>query len=236
MKREWKHIMFAAAITAGLGLGTASTAYAQRDNRDREVPEIVDEAKVVKESSDAISFKLPEKGQVWLYDATEKKVLHSIALNEGNTYGFNTKENRIYVNEKEGPKIDLSSRNTYRIYYVTADARDTRESSRDRDRDRDRDRGSSVAGKSNVPDTAKVVAEGRDEEMSYKARADGTAYLWDNTNNKLINTFNLRDGDRITVSPKSNAVSVNEKTIKGEDMELSRRAEYRLLFDTERTR
>jgi len=241
MKREWKHTLLAAALTVGLGLPTVSNvAFAA----DRDVPEIVSEAKVVKESNDAVSFKLPEHGQVWLYDATSKKTLHSIDLKEGNTYGFNTRENRIYVNEKEGPRVDLDRDHTYRIYYVTANDRDERNrggsrADRDRnDRDRadrnDRDRSSNTPS-SRVPDTAKVVAEGRDEEMSYKAREDGVAYLWDNTNSKLLNTFNLRSGDRLTVSPRSNAVAVNEKTIK-DNAELSRKVEYRVLFDVGNTR
>lgn len=81
-----------------------------------------------------------------------------------------------------------------------------------------------------VPDTAKVVDEGKDKEFSYKADNDGTAYLWDNTNNKLIQTFNLHSGDRLTISPKSNATAVNQKTVKVET-NLDRHVYYKLLFD-----
>jgi hypothetical protein len=81
-----------------------------------------------------------------------------------------------------------------------------------------------------VPDTAQLVMEGRDKELSYLAKAEGTAYLYDASHDKLIETFNLNAEDRLTISPKSNAMAVNGKTI-SRDIELDRKVTYRLLYD-----
>jgi hypothetical protein len=234
MLNGWKSTVVVAGLAIAFGLPVGAVRAAQdpvklRDREDNdEVPGIPREAKVVKEEKREAKFELPDKGQVWLYDVDSKKTLHSIALNKGDTYAFNSKEDHVYVNGREGEKLSLNADHTFRIYFVTAEARDAK-NDRDRDRDRDKDRDT----KRVVPDTAKKVMDGKDEEFSYKAEEDGMAYLWDNTNNKLIETFHLTPGDRLTISPKSNAMSVNGKTV-SRDIELSRHVEYRLLWDVKK--
>jgi hypothetical protein len=56
------------------------------------------------------------------------------------------------------------------------------------------------------------------------------AYLYDASHDQLIETFRLSAGDRVTISPKSNAMSVNGKTV-SRDIELDRKVTYKLLFD-----
>jgi hypothetical protein len=187
-----------------------------RDADDR--PVLPKKAKSVAETKGESRFKLPARGAVWLVDADESnKIVHEGEFGAGDTYAFNAKEDKVYRNGKPLEEVRLDQQHTYRIYYLElpAKAKPARQAEQ---------------SKRPVPDTAKVMMEGRDKELSFKADARGTAYLYDASHDELVETFNLDAGDRITVSPKSNAMSVNGKTV-SRDIELSRRITYRLLFD-----
>lgn len=168
-------------------------------------------AKLVVEEETEGRFRLPATGKVWLVDAKGGDILHTASLKENDVYAFNAREDHVYLNGKELEKVTLSSERVYHIYYLATE-RPSRQPERP------------------VPDTAKVVQEGRDKQLSYKAEANGTAYLYDASNDKLIETFNLRPGDRLTISPRDNAMSVNGKQI-SKDVPLSRRVVYRLLYN-----
>jgi hypothetical protein len=80
-----------------------------------------------------------------------------------------------------------------------------------------------------VPDTAQLVAETtRGGTASYKATANGTAYLYDNSNNALVETFNLKKGQRLTVDVARGVATLDGKQVMKKG--LSQRATYRLLF------
>lgn len=168
-------------------------------------------ARLVVEEKGEGQFRLPAGGKVWLVDAKGGDILHSTSLKENDVYAFHAGEDHVYVNKKELEKVTLSSDRVYHIYY-----QQTEKPSRQVERP--------------VPDTAKVVQEARDKQLSYRAEADGTAYLYDASNDKLIETFNLKHGDRLTISPRDNAMSVNGKQI-SKDVPLSRRVVYRLLYN-----
>ncbi len=173
---------------------------------------------VVDDTRKEAKYKLPADGKVWLYDVNEDKALYAIDLDKGDEFAFNADQDRVYCNGKEGDQFKIDNDHKYRIYYLA----DTPERTKERVKEKE-------SSKHGVPDTAKLIMEGRDKELSYSADAEGMAYLWDNTNNKLIETFHLMPNDRLTISPKSNAMAVNQKTV-SRNIELSRRVEYRLLW------
>jgi hypothetical protein len=99
----------------------------------------------------------------------------------------------------------------------------------DDDNDR-RDRVDRVDTMSRVPSSAEVVAEGRGRDLSYKADDDGRVYLYDASNNQLVNSWDVKSGQRLTVSPDNNAISLEGRAISS-STKLNSRTSYRLLFD-----
>ncbi|HEX8339726.1 MAG TPA: hypothetical protein VF624_02350 [Tepidisphaeraceae bacterium] len=237
-------------VVAGLmGLAMTFAMPAAPVLAQRDVPKIVREARKVEESKREAEYTIPEDGQVWLVDMTAgERPIHSIELKKGMRYGFNTRDNAVQVNGKSGEAIDFNRDHTYAIFYVTEEARDAvnggRRVRRDDDRgntassadraDREDRRSRQTADRARVPDTAEVVAEGRNEELSYEAKADGMAYLYNATDNKVIESWRLERGERITVSPRSNAIAIDQKTA-SRDIDLDKRSNYRLLFDRKKS-
>ncbi len=171
-------------------------------------------AKTVVELKEEGKFKLPAAGKVWLIDSESGEIAHTGSYAEGDVYAFNAKEDKVYCNSKEVDKVKLDPERLYKIKYLANDAKPAPKPNDGRP----------------VPDTAKVVVEGRDKELSYETKVDGMAYLYDASHDELIETFRLSAGDRVTISPKSNAMSVNGKTV-SRDIELDRKVTYKLLFD-----
>jgi hypothetical protein len=100
----------------------------------------------------------------------------------------------------------------------------------DKDNDRRSDRSGRIDTMSRVPASAEVVAEGRSRDLSYKADEDGRLYLYDASDDRLINSWDVKKGQRLTVSPDNNAISLEGRPISSSTA-LSGRSNYRLLFD-----
>ncbi len=100
----------------------------------------------------------------------------------------------------------------------------------DSDKDRDKDRVEQRDSTNRVPDSAKVVAEGRNKDLSYKANDDGRAYLYDATNDRIVSSWDVDKGQRLTISPDNKAISLDGRAI-STSTELSTKTNYRLLFD-----
>jgi len=100
----------------------------------------------------------------------------------------------------------------------------------DSDKNRDSSRVERRDSADRVPDSAKVVAEGRSSDMSFKANDDGRAYLYDATNDRLVNSWVVEKGQRLTVSPDNKAISLDGRAVSS-STELNTKTNYRLLFD-----
>jgi len=229
MKADWKNNLVAAGVLAAVlapagltlaaGHAPAQLAKHEAADTDTDLPGVNPHAKRVEQSDTEAEFKVPADGQVWLYDATDKSVEHSISVREGNTYAFNTKKNAVYVNGKEGAKVDLTPKHTYRIYFVS-----------------NADRGGPAREADLVPHTATVVAEGRGKDLIYKATSgEGIVYLWDRTNHELVNTFHVMKNQVLAIEPKKNRIALEDKVIV-KDADLKTDADYRLLFDAKHAR
>ena len=220
-----------AALAVGLAGFHAQTHAAGREPEDK-IPEIVDEAKVVKEGTGRIEYTAREKGQVWLYDVEDRQAKHSISVSPGDRYSIDPREDRVYFNDRDAAKVSLDNDHRYRIYYVTAEERDARHDRSDEKRKDAKE--SRKPEKARVPDTAQMVAEGRDKDLTVELNRAGTIYLWDHSNNEVINTFNVNKGQTLVVSPGNNTVTLDGKRVRADDLELNRRVHYRLLFDEDR--
>jgi len=106
-------------------------------------------------------------------------------------------------------------------------------SDKDNDRDRDdRDRGQETVGRSvDVPRSARVEAEGKGV-LEFRARDDGTVYLYDAEDHRVVDTQRVRDGDRYTVDLDKDNAQLNGRTVF--DRNLERTHEHRIYFDRER--
>ncbi|HEY0007659.1 MAG TPA: hypothetical protein VGB55_02950 [Tepidisphaeraceae bacterium] len=228
MNKHWTSKIVIAGVTVALGLPMTATTFAERQDRSErrnndEEPKIVKEARIVREGKgEELEYKAPEDGQVWLYDATNKEVLHSMSIRSGQTYGVNPKNDYVVVNGKEGEGVKVDPDNKYRIYFVTEEERDEKNSKNRRD-------DSSRSTSSKIPDSATVVAEGRDEDLSVKADDDVKVYIQDKGNNQVVETFTLERGQRLTISPRDNAMTIDGKSASKTD--LSRKVQYRIYFD-----
>lgn len=196
-------------------------AGAQRDDsekRDDKKLEIPKGSKKVVELKNEGRYEAPSRGSAWLVDAENNEVVAEASLRTGDVFAFNTKEDHTYINGEKLEELKLKSDHTYQIWFLAKE-----EPKADKPK---------ASGRP-VPDTAKLVMEGRDKELSYVAKSKGSAYLYDASHDQLVEVFNLAEGDRITVSPKSNAIAVNGKTI-SRDTDLDRRVTYKLLFDAKK--
>jgi len=227
-----------------------------RDSRDNRTADIPYDARRVSEGAGQLQFRAGSTGRIWVYDVRNRKVIYSNELLDGDYLTLSTADDRVYINDRTVSKIDLKDDRIHRLYFDgrrasgesagrsstlnDEDKNNRRETDRvDPDRrssdDRNKSNTDGPARKPLVPDTAKLVVEGRDKALSFKADANGTAYLFDNTTNKLIDTFTIQKGQRITVSPAQGVVAVDGKTIL-ERQAFSRKIHYRLLFNASNNR
>jgi hypothetical protein len=122
-----------------------------------------------------------------------------------------------------------------------AERRRQREADRDPDqvigRDRDRDRspaGSdrSLRGLNDIPTTATRVDEGSGPRLTYSPTRDGTLYVYDGDDDKVIFSTRVRQDERFALDPDANKATVDGRAVLGTG--LSPRHRYRLYFDRSR--
>ena len=228
MTKGWKQTLTAAAIGA-LMLGGGAGCFdsdndgapdrIRRDDADS-LSGVPDRAKAVKEGKGELSFKATADGRVYLYDLVNDNLRHTANVREGDRYTASIDDDLVAINGERTTKVSLSSEHKHRLYFLPSTTNSDHYA---------KDSSKNGRSGSGVPDTAKQIAEERGREISYKASNDGTAYLYDATGEKLVETFRLESGQRLTVSPVDNAVAIDGKSVRG--ISLDRRTTYRLFFD-----
>jgi hypothetical protein len=129
--------------------------------------------------------------------------------------------------------------------------KDRREARRlERQRDRERDRGvDPVIGRRNpdrldrdtrpratrgideIPTSASRVDEGNGPRLTYSPRRDGTLYVYDADDDRLVYSGGVRADDRFSLDPADRA-TVNGRTVLGTNLNPNHR--YRIYFDAGR--
>ena len=238
------HLLAALALSTQLGGGCVSTPseddrsndrYNDRydsksDNRyEEDKNRIPSNARLVKEGRGEIGFRAGSNGRAYVLNERDREVVYTEDLLDGDTFAVLPDDNRIRVNSRER-KVELKRDDVHRIYF---DGR--RNSYNDRDTyDRPNDNRPqdkpNPAVKRPVPDTAKLMAEtSRGGELSFKAAGNGKAYLYDNGNNTLVQTFTVKKGQRLTINVSTGLGSIDGKQVFKQS--LSQKATYRLLFE-----
>lgn len=220
---NWTNAFLGTGLTFAIGLSGCSAIDDLRGKDDdndsdiKNVARIPDNARVVEEDRGSLDWTATDDGTLYLFDASDKNVLYTSQVRRGQRIGFDAKDDEVSVNGKEVKSLSMADDNTYRIYFLA-------------DRESRNDRGNDRISSGRVPDSARVVDESRGGDLQYRADDAGTVYLWNNTDNRLINTFNVERGQSISVSPRSGRAALNGRIIV-DDMKLNTRDEYRLLFD-----
>jgi hypothetical protein len=112
-----------------------------------------------------------------------------------------------------------------------------RQARRERERARDttapdqvigrRDR--STRGLDEVPTTATRVDEGSGPLLSYAPSRDGTLYIYDTDDDRVVFSTPARQDDRFVLDPDANRATLNGRTVLGTGLVPSHR--YRIYFD-----
>jgi hypothetical protein len=79
-----------------------------------------------------------------------------------------------------------------------------------------------------IPDRAGVISEGR-ESVTATAPHDGTAYIYDDTANKLVYTSRVDKGDNLRVDAKHNRILLNDRLASERD--LTNDHKFKVYFD-----
>ena len=78
---------------------------------------------------------------------------------------------------------------------------------------------------SRLPRDARMVDEVRGGRLSYVARDNGEAYLYDANARTIVWSGQVRDGDRVTVNPDKNRIEVNGREMADIDLKSNHRFE-----------
>ena len=96
----------------------------------------------------------------------------------------------------------------------------------------DRDTRRPARGIDEIPKTANRVDEGNSPRLTYSPRRDGTLYVYDYDDDKLLYSGGIRADDRFIMDPADNRATVNGRTVLGTKLNPNHR--YRLYFDSGR--
>ena len=99
-----------------------------------------------------------------------------------------------------------------------------------RDTDRlDREGSRARRGIDEIPTTANRVAEGDSPRLTFRPTRDGTLYVYDADDDRVVYSGAVRADDRFVMDPADDRATVNGRTVLGAD--LSPKHRYRLYFD-----
>lgn len=88
--------------------------------------------------------------------------------------------------------------------------------------------GCAARGEMAIPSTAQVLASGNGRLEATPTR-EGTVYVYDATDNRIIYSGTIHGGDRVIVDPNNNLVTVNGNTVT--EPHLHGDHQYKIEFD-----
>ena len=93
----------------------------------------------------------------------------------------------------------------------------------------DRDTRRTSRGIDEIPQSANRVDEGDSPRLTYSPRRDGTLYVYDYDDDRLLYSGGIHADDRFIMDPADNRATVNGRTVLGAKLDPNHR--YRLYFD-----
>ena len=135
------------------------------------------------------------------------------------------------ANEKEQEKKDRQAarRLEKQREQDRIDSRDPDPVIGSRDDRLDRDTRRPSRGIDEIPTTANRVDEGGGKRLTYTAGRDGTLYVYDADDDRVIYSGGVRSDERFAMDPANNRATVNGRTVLGATLKPNHR--YRLYFD-----
>ena len=109
-----------------------------------------------------------------------------------------------------------------------------RDRSRDRisrsDPDDRRDDGDRRRGMDQIPSDARRLERGTGE-YNHTFQDDGTLYVYDRTDDRVVYRATIRRDDRFTFDPEDDEMRINNDRVGGDDLNLRARHTYEFYFD-----
>jgi hypothetical protein len=203
--------LVATALAANMAGGCASSTTADK-------PSVPLEAQLVDEGAGQLSHRARSDGRIYLYDARDRAVMDNRSLRRGQEYVAIPNENKALVDDKRVLDKDLKREHPHRLYFLADDQGD-RDTSEPDDR-------SLVRGR--IPNDAVRVIDGAGR-LTYTAREDGRAYIYDEDVDRVILERDLLRHEQLVLDPDEDSITVNgEKVFKGN---LERKHSHRIYFE-----
>ena len=209
--RHARHALFTIAGLAALaslpGCGILGSSNSPSGRTGREVDSSVPKnAAVVKEGEGDLEYTAGSDGTIFVQDSKTDAVIVKRKVARGDRVRVHFDDDYVRVNDETVYDRNLERDHAYKIYLL----RDGRGSDR-------------------VPTSATLVGEGANKEINYRADRDGTVYVYDAGQKKVVGSASIRDGQRFQLSP-----GIDRATVDGDSVdvgELDTRSLYRVYFD-----
>lgn len=207
-------------LGAGCVSNTSSGPGTQVEDKINEIPR---RAAILREGRGTLEFTTDTDGDLYVQDLKDVRTIVTHRVHRGQVVRVVPDENRVRLDDDSIYTGDLKKNHVHRVYLL----RDRRfEEDRKSDRNnRDDDRNDN---RNAVPSSAKLIGEGQNKELSFKADHSGRAYLIEADTRKLMATVDLDRGERFTFSPGSNRVTVDGRKVVSKDFDT--RFKYRVYF------
>jgi hypothetical protein len=210
---------------------TPSRDNPSRDGRNEESDRIPQRADIVAEGRGELTFKADADGELFVQDLKDERTILQRRITRGQRVTVFPDDNRIRLDDDTVSKSDLKREHTHRIYLL----RDRRFEDNDRDRSEDRDRvndrtidrrpGRDVEP---LPSGAQLMGEGRNREIDFIPSVNGKAYIYDETERRVVAVVDVRAKKRFVFSPGADRASVDGKRVLDDDFDT--RVHYRVYF------
>jgi hypothetical protein len=199
------------------------------DRRDERHPDehlrVPDRADLVAEGKGDLVFKSDVDGHVWVQNRKdERTLLGRTRILRGQSLKISPEADRIWLDDDTLSRDDLSRGDTHRVFVLP----DRRFEDR-RDKPAPEPHGPiNWQTEKQVPKGGRLVREARGSDLSFKADADGSVYLYNADKNEVVKRFDLRKGQRLTVDPTTDSATLDTKQVFKSD--LSTKTTYKLYF------
>ena len=196
------------------------------DRRPRRIPRSAD---VVREGYEKLLWRADMTGRYYVYDVTNDRIVHDAAIARGQELYLDPKRDRVSVDGKDVPGLDVKKDGFHRIYFASS-----RGAPRDDDDDDDDPEDSPVHGPQpppppeGLPRGALRLAGGRGNLAIHAAPGDGTVYVYDESAQRVIHQRDLKRGNSFQVFPADDYVNVNSR--KAAEVRMSSNGRYSLYF------
>jgi hypothetical protein len=199
------------------------------------------DAQLIEEGRDTLRYRAEQDGRVYAYDADARRVLGSYDISRGREFIVSPKDSRAWIDDKRVLDYNFDRDHIHRIYFLP-DRNDRGEPARPEPtkpqpakpqptKPTPEPVGPVFGGGAGatVPKSASIAREGKGTDLSFEAAGVGTVYIYDVENKTTLATYNLKKGQRFTVSPLTGEAAVDGKVVIRKQMSTKRT--YRLYFN-----